>query len=941
MPACRPPRATVAAALPTVTPGLPLAACALLLSACSTLQPQAGSATPPATPATPATAAATPRPAGATAPGAAASAAGSPAAAPPAPGQPPPFATVIKDARPTHGLFSVWQKDERVWIELRPEDFDKPFFLSPKLRTGIGEAALFGGLMLRAPTLVQFHRQHNVVQLVAVNRQQIARAGTPEARAVAAAISPSLLAAGPVASQPHPDRKAVLVDLSAMLMTDLMGLGMQLQRSFRQNYALDVRNSAVTGVRGQPGLLVLETNNHFATAAIALPQPGSPPGAPVPTVPGSVPDARSLFLGLHFSLLQLPEQPMAARAADPRVGHFQVVTDNFSDDLVRSPRQRFVARWRLEKKDAQAALSEPVKPITYWLDRNIPLKYRPAITAGVLEWNKAFERIGFKDAIVVKQQADDADFDTLDAGVASLRWMVNREPLFGAIGPSHADPRSGEILDADIGIESLSARNLRNLRARVLGGTGSAAATQDWAELLQVAGAPSGPLLDAGPAHDPLQCRHADHAAEQVGYALDVLAARGDIDPTGPEAEAFVLAYMKDVTMHEVGHTLGLRHNFRASQAVSARQVADPEFTRQQAFTGSVMEYAAVNLPRPGEPVPAPFQATLGAYDHWAIEYAYKPIAPDQETAELAAIAARSGEPALAYATDEDNFLGIDPDALQFDLGDDVLGFAARRFDIVRELFQRQETRTLNPGEDYAGLRRALAFAVRDAGRAAGVLLRQMGGVRTLRDFPNTGRDPLQPLPAAAQRAALQLLSQRVLAADAFVISPALQRRLAPDFFERGEQLATPTEYPLAQTVLDLQRAILNRLMGDALAARVLDSETKVSPPAQPLRLGELYDQLEADIWSELAASGADIPQPRRDLQREHVNRMVALVLRPATMTRSDARALLRARSTALALKLERGAQRKGLSAEARAHLVDSAEALRSALAAPLQRAGV
>ncbi len=202
------------------------------------------------------------------------------------PGQPPPFATVIKDARPTHGLFSVWQKDERVWIELRPEDFDKPFFLSPKLRTGIGEGRLFGGLMLSAPTLVQFRRQHNLVQLVAINPQQVAAAGTPAARAVAVATSPSLLAAAPVASLPHPDRKAVLVDLSAMLMSDIMGLGTQLQRAYRQGYAFDPRNSAVVGLRGQPGLLVIETNNHFATANIAVPQPGSPPGAPAPSVPG-------------------------------------------------------------------------------------------------------------------------------------------------------------------------------------------------------------------------------------------------------------------------------------------------------------------------------------------------------------------------------------------------------------------------------------------------------------------------------------------------------------------------------------------------------------------------------------------------------------------------------------------------------------------------------
>ncbi len=908
----------------------------LCLGGCAQLgtvqAPGAQAATPTAAPS------AAPAPAGS--PAAAPRPPGAPPAAAPAPGQPPPFATVIKDAKPTHGLFSVWQKDEKVWIELKPDDFDKPFFLSPKLRTGIGEARVFGGLMVGAPALVEFRRQHNVVQLVAINQQQVAQAGTPEARAVAAAVSPSLLTAYPVGSQPHPDRKAVLVDLSAMLMNDMLGIGGHLQRTYRQNYAFDARNSAVVGVRGQPGLLVLETNNHFATANIAVPQPGAPPGAPVPTVPGGLPDARSLFVGLHFSLMQLPATPMARRVADPRVGYFQSARDDYSDDLARSPRQRVVNRWRLEKKDPAAALSEPVKPITYWLDRNIPVKYRAAITAGVLEWNKAFERIGFQNAIVVQQQPDDATWDTLDAGVASLRWMTNRQPAFGAIGPSHVDPRSGEILDADIGIESLSARNLRNLRARVLGGTATAAAAQDWAELLQVAGPPAPELLAGGLAHDPLQCRHADHAAEQLGYALDVLAARGDLDPDSPEARQFVLDYMKDMTMHEVGHTLGLRHNFRASHGVRASQVADPEFTRREAFTNSVMEYAPVNLPRPGEPAAAPFQATLGTYDYWAIEYGYKPIPAEQEREELARIAARSGEPALGYGTDEDNFLGIDPDALHFDLGDDVLAFAARRFDIARDLFQRQETRTLKPDEDYGILRRTLGYAVRDAGRAAGVLLRQVGGVRTLRDFPNTGRDPLQPLPAADQRAALQMLSQRVLAADAFVVSPALQRKLAPNFLERGESLAEPTEYPLGQTVLDLQRAILNRLMGDSLATRVLDTEAKVSPPAQPMRLAELYDQLEADVWSELAGSG-DIPQPRRELQREHVSRMAALVLRPGLMTRSDARAMVRSRGAALAQRLERAAGRKGLSGEARAHLADSAEALRSALAATQQRAGV
>ena len=939
-----------------------LAGCAALAPATDTGQgpaSAAGTKPPTATPA-PANAAAVPL-ARASAPGTPASAvaaalvgptaaarpasgASSPASPPmpPTPGQPPAFAVVIKDARKIDGLFTAWQKDERVWIELRPEDFNQTFFFSPKLSSGIGEAGLFGGLMLSSPRLLQFRRLHNVVQLVAINEQQVAKAGTPEARAVASAISPSLLAANPVASLPHPERKTVLVDASAMFMTDLLGLGAQLQRTYRQGYGLDVRNSAITAVRGKPDLLVLEALNHYATAAIAVPQPGGPPGAPAPTVPTGLPDPRSLFLGIHYSLARLPAQPMAPRLADARIGHFVSLSDDFSDDLARSPRQRVVNRWRLDKADPAAALSEPVKPITFWLDRNIPLRYRPTLTAGVLEWNKAFEAIGFKNAIVVKQQPDDADFDTLDVGVASVRWMVNREPIFGAIGPSHVDPRSGEILDADIGMESLSSRNRRSFKAQVLG-----ASPQAWADLLQVGGAPTtdAAAWPGSPLHDSLACRAADLGADQLSYGLDVMEARGEIEPDSPAAQAFVLDYLKDVMMHEVGHTLGLRHNFRASHAFSAKQVSDTEFTRNHAFTGSVMEYAAINLPRVGEPQVAPFQTTLGPYDYWAIEYAYRPLAPGQEAAELGKIAGRSGEPALAYGTDEDNFLGIDPDALQSDLGNDVLDFAARRFDIAQDLFKRQETRTLKPDEDYAKLRRALAFAVRDAAQAAGILLRQIGGVRTLRDFPNTGRDPLQPLPAADQQAALTLLSKRVFSTESFAVSPGLQRRLAPNYFERSEAGgAVPTEYSLSQAVLDMQRALLNRLMSDALAGRVLDSEAKVSPPAKALRLNDLYRQLEADVWSELAGKSADardIPQPRRELQREHLNRITTLVLRPGAMSRADARSLLRSRATALAGRIEAAQRQTGLSEEARAHLRDSAENLRAALAAPLARAGV
>ena len=309
-------------------------------------------------------------------PARAASATGSasPLAAAPAPGQPQPFAAVVKDAQEIKALFTAWRKDDKLWLELKPEDLEQPFFLSPKLASGIGEARIFGGLMLSSPRLVQFRRVHNQVQLLAINQQQVAAAGTPEARAVAAAISPSLLGSAAVVSQPHPERKSILIDAGSLFVSDMLGLGSQLQRSFRQGYGFDARHSSVAEVRGRPDLLVVRTQQHYATASLAQPTPGAPAGAPVPSVPEGLPDPRSLFLGLHYSLMKLPEQPMARRAADPRVGYFLSTRDDFSDDLARSPRQRSVNRWRLEKKDPSAALSEPVKPITYWLDRNVPLK---------------------------------------------------------------------------------------------------------------------------------------------------------------------------------------------------------------------------------------------------------------------------------------------------------------------------------------------------------------------------------------------------------------------------------------------------------------------------------------------------------------------------------------------------------------------------------------
>jgi hypothetical protein len=404
--------------------------------------------------------------------------------------------------------------------------------------------------------------------------------------------------------------------------------------------------------------------------------------------------------------------------------------------------------------------------------------------------------------------------------------------------------------------------------------------------------------------------------------------------------------------MHEVGHTLGLRHNFRSSRVYTQQQLADPAFTRANGISGSVMEYAPINLngaDEPREKYGTAFNDTLGPYDYWAIEYAYRPLgeglSPEAEKAALEKIAARSAEPLLAYGTDEDNFLGIDNESLQFDLGSDVIAFAKKRIGIAQDLLKRQEARQLRPDQEYNVLKRSVTFALRDVARAANVLARQIGGVRTVRDQPGTGRDPLTPVPITEQREALDLITGSLLAADSLRVSPELQRKLGADFSERSDALrngegSAQTDYSPSVQVLGMQRSLLGALMSDTIATRLLESSEKAPAGSdRALRMSELYDRLSKAVWSELDTR-ADIAPLRREVQRDHVNRIAAVLIRPGGASRADTRSVVRLQARTLLERLRLAGQRPGMSEETRAHLLDSADTLEQALSARLQRAG-
>ena len=855
--------------------------------------------------------------------------AGAPGSTPAQPPGPPPsalrtFADVSRDAKELPGMFRLWQKDDKVYIEIAPDQFEHQYFFSTNMDQGLGESRFLAGSMSSSlsrrfggPAIVVFRKIGTSVQLVARNVKYKAAAGTPEARAVEDAFSDSLLATSPIVSQPHPERKSVLVEANALFLGDLPGMSPRLEQAYRQSYTFDPRNSSFKEVSSTVDFTSFSVTAHYALARVMIPPPGTPFSAEPPS---TVPDIRSLFLGFHYSLAKLPDAPMRPRQADARIGYFGTDVWDFTTDDRRIPIVHYVNRWRLEKKDPSAELSEPKQPIVFWIDRTVPVKYRAAIKDGVLEWNKAFERIGYKDAIRVEIQPDDAKFNTSDIRHASIRWMTTARSGFAAIGPTVVDPRSGEILDADIGIDATSFRAFRSLGAESI---------------------PQRPL--ASTFLDAQYCTYAAEAAEHDAFAMSLLEARGEMTLDGPEQEKFIQTKLMATTMHEVGHTLGLTHNFRASTVYSDAQLADPSFTKQNGLAGSVMEYAPTNLALRGEKQGEYHMSTLGPYDFWAIEYGYREFAPEQEVAELTKIASRSSEPALAFMADDELFhSGLDPRVNTFDLGADPLVYAERQIKLGRELWQLTETRSLKAGENYALLRRNFTRGLFEVQQSAVQATKFIGGLTLHSDHAGSGRAPLEPVPAAKQRQALNLLATTVFAADGFKFSPTFLSRLSISDFDIDDARVLGRSVPTVdvavdQRVLDVHRSVLAPLFGPEIAQRLLNNELKVSEPSQALTLFELYSTLHRAVWSELA-TGEDIPLIRRNLQREYVSRVALTVIRPAPNMPADARALLRADAAKLRDQLVAAQKRPKASAETRAHLGESLATLDEALKAPLMR---
>ena len=839
-------------------------------------------------------------------------------AAPQRPG-PRPFAEVTRGAEVKTGFFDTYEKDDKVWIAVPADRFGKDFLMEMKLAQGIGANGLFGGTMLSLfeAQVMTIERRGEQVFLLQKPSRFTGDKDPAVAQAVSLTFAPSVVESGRI--ETVRGDSAALIDVTNWFVSDLSGIGQR------------VRFALATGP-GQPPPVPFDRQRSYIESVKSFPRntnirarltfrPGNPTGLP------SVPDDRFISLAVHYSLAALPDVPMAVRIGDDRVGSILTAHKDFSQDD-STFFVRMVNRWRLERGEQVGNLWRPKQPITYYVDRTVPQRYRATMKAGVEAWNAAFEAAGWKDAIRALDLPADADAD--DIRYATLRWNTSDQPQYGAIGPSTVDPRTSEILDADILFEASMFANYKG----------------NWRQL-------ASPISASDAFEQALGVGAYEIKSDQYELAgfLDAFAAqgttlraalitRGDIGPGDPVPEDFVSQSMKWVVMHEVGHTLGLQHNFRSSASTPNAQLQDKTFSDRNGLYSSVMEYPAINIAATGQPNGYYYTPGIGSYDRWAISYGYV-----NDPADARRLAREGAERGHLYGTNAESGgpAALDPTINTFDLGEDPLAWGRDRSTLVRNIVADLPKHVLTDNTSPSEVTAAYTSLMNEYARAVAPAVKYIGGAYINRDHagdPNA-RPPFAAIPKAKQREALDFLVDRVFARNALAVPPAVLQQMGSNrWFHFG---STTTfngriDFPYHEQTLGFQTAVLGQLVQPFRLAMIRDGELRYGS-ANMVTIPELFSGVTRAVWSEVWTAGSitNADAVRRDLQRAYLDQMTALVVRPAPRTPADARAVARQTLKDLNRRLGSASQSAALSTYMSAHIDESRARIQKALEASLE----
>ncbi|GHT16834.1 hypothetical protein FACS1894189_1530 [Planctomycetales bacterium] len=826
--------------------------------------------------------------------------------------KPKPIKEALPDAKKIDGLFTFYQKKDELYAEIKGGNLNTDYLISTAIAQGSGWYEIGG--MTGDDILWQFRKVNDKIQVVRRNIKFKADAGTPEEKAVQVAYSDSILFSLPIFALG--EGGGDVINLAPLFKTgSLVG------------HYFDSSRTIWGDVKGFPN------NMEFRVKGTVSGRRSS-----------ASPDPSAIGITVHYSISKLPSGGYNVRKADPRIGYFTVEHHNFNQAAEDDHKIRYINRWNLQKADSSAKLSPPKKPIVFWIEKTVPYKYRDAVKQGILEWNKAFEKVGFVNAIEVRQQADSDTWDAEDINYTTFRWITSDVTF--AMGPSRVNPLTGEIVDADIIFDASWVDFYREKFdysiADIGGGTKSKEPFARYIERMKRAGKKDGTenkedndasAHQHGTGLNNCQCSYAKEKASQ--FALLALALAAEDEDNKEDAkneeektdeakkddakdgekkdetkedekkddkkdtakkegtktekdksekekarkeklEQFILDGIKDVVMHEVGHTLGLRHNFQASSWLTLEEINRPDRSKEYGIAGSVMDYLAINLVPKGEFQGDYFMTTLGPYDHLAIEYGYKTDANEKE---LSKIASRQAEKGNNYAPDEDMWgSATDPRVLARDLGSEPLDFAQTSLKRYNQFLPEILERAVRENGSYRDVARYYLMLLQDRYRSTMGLSSSIGGLYKNRDRKGDpgDRSPVQVVDAKKQREAIKFLSENTFGADAFKIAPEIYNKFGQEKWLTSDyNIAVSTNFNLNEITAEIQCIILEDMIAPWVLDGLADTVFRVKDDEDLLTGDELFDSVTKSVFSELytikdgdfTSRKPAIPATRRTLQ--------------------------------------------------------------------------
>ncbi len=632
----------------------------------------------------------------------------------------------------------------------------------------------------------------------------------------------------------------------------------------------------------------------------------------------------------HYSISEIPKSTgYKPRAADQRIGYFTTTYIDLGKYNNETKYTRYINRWKIEKADPKLRMSPPKEPIIYYIDHTVPVRYRRFVREGIEYWNKAFEEIGITGAIEVYQQdartGAHMDKDPEDNRYNFIRWLSN--DVTTAIGPSRVHPETGQILDADVVLTDGWLRVFEyqfrdqfpqianeNFTPETLAWL---AENPQWAPEVRLADpserAQAVDMVRARgnmPGHGHMLHQHNPihltdeltdqglgrftsmhincNCAEMKGMQMAMLAQslemegliqrdeNGDMIDGIPEE--FVGVLLQDLVAHEVGHTLGLRHNFAASTVYTLDQINSEEIKGKKPYTASVMDYNPTNITLPDQ-----FQGDygmigVGDYDILAIKFGYGSGDPAEVFKEMA-------ENNIPYLTDEDTTAG-DPNARRYDFSANPIDFAHQQMDLARYHRERLLTEFVDDGESWARARQGYSMTLGMQLSSNSMMTNWIGGAHTTRmkkgDFEGA---PITPVAAETQREALNFVMENSFRDESWGLTPELLNHLSIDKWFGGVGQGAEYAWNVHDSILGFQASTMTQLLNPTTLRRVYDNEFRVPADEDAFTLAELMSTINDEVWSELndspngryTAREPMISSFRRNLQREHLERLIDL----------------------------------------------------------------